>query len=242
LIDLNFDFVFALVVKIETNHTSFFQFAAFRQKKTIELIQKDVFQSVNRIDVFSSTRIFNSRFVNEIKYFNIDKTFEKSRFVIQTFNDQNKNLMLTQSLIIQRINQRLIICFVIVFSKMNLYFKNITQIHVQSTTFFNRDFYVNSFVELIKKLDISSNNILKMIKSLYKISKANNYWFVTYLNHHVNKLEMNLSIYDSCLFHINMNDSSLNSHSNLVQIDLKNVRKTFLSRRNVFLYSIQRTK
>ncbi len=31
-----------------------------------------------------------------------------------------------------------------------------------------------------------------------------------------------------------MNDSSLDSHSNLVQINMKNDRKTFLSRRNVF--------
>ncbi len=81
-IDSNLAFVLVLVVKFETNHTSLSQFAAFRQKKTIELIEKDVFQLINRIDVFSSTRIFNSRFVNEIKHFDIDKAFEKSRFVV----------------------------------------------------------------------------------------------------------------------------------------------------------------
>ncbi len=44
------------------------------------------------------------------------------------------------------------------------------------------------------------------------------------------------SIYDSCLLHINMNDSSFafNSHANLIQIDMKDDRKTLLSRRNVF--------
>ncbi len=144
-------------------------------KETIELIEKDVFQSINLIDVFSSTRIFNSRFVDEIKHFNIDKTFEKFRLVIQTFNDENKNLVLTQSFFIQRVNQRLIVCFVVVFLEINLYLKNIIQAYVQSATFLNCDFYVNSFVELIKQFDISSNNILKIMKSLYKISKANNY-------------------------------------------------------------------
>ncbi len=46
-IDSNLAFVLAFVVKFETNHTSLSQFAAFRQKKTIELIEKMIFQSVN---------------------------------------------------------------------------------------------------------------------------------------------------------------------------------------------------
>ncbi len=107
---------------------------------------------------------------------------------------------------------------------------------MQSATFLNRDFYVNSFVELIKQFDIVSNSILKMIKSLYEISKANNHWFVTYLSHHDNKLEMIQSIYDSCLFHINMNDSSLDSHLNLVQIDLKNDRNIFSFEKKCFFF------
>ncbi len=81
-IDSNLVLVFDLVVKFEMNHKTLSQFAAFRQKKTIELIEKKIFQSVNRIDVLSSTRIFNFRFVNEIKYLDIDKTFEKSRLVV----------------------------------------------------------------------------------------------------------------------------------------------------------------
>jgi hypothetical protein len=46
---------------------------------------------------------------------------------------------------------------------------------MQLITFLNRDFYVNLFVELIKHFDIFSNNILKMMKSLYEMSKANNH-------------------------------------------------------------------
>ncbi len=42
------------------------------------------------------------------------------------------------------------------------------------------------------------------------------------------------STYDSCLLHINMNDLSLDLHANLIQIDLKDDRKTFLSKKNVF--------
>ncbi len=117
-VDLDFASIslFAVVLKLNSIiHIAFFQFAAFRQKKINELIEKDVFQSINKNDVSFDVRIFNYRFVNEIKHFDIDKAFEKSRLVIQTFNDKNKNLVLTQSSTIQRISQRLIVCLIVVF-------------------------------------------------------------------------------------------------------------------------------
>ncbi len=156
-------------------HIALSQFAAFRQKEINDLIEKDVFQSVRTDDVSFDVRIFNSRFVDEIKHFDIDKAFEKSRLVMQAFNDQNKNLVLTQSSTIQRVSQRLIVCLIAVFSKMNLYLRDITQAYVQSVTSLNRDFFVRSSVELIKHLDIVSNSILKMIKSLYDVLEIDNH-------------------------------------------------------------------
>ena len=40
-------------------------------------------------------RVFNSRFVNEIKNPSTDKAFKKSRLVIQAYNDSKKDLVLT---------------------------------------------------------------------------------------------------------------------------------------------------
>ncbi len=144
---------------------------------------------------------------------------------MQTFNDQNKNLILIQSSIIQRVNQRLIVCLIVVFSKMNLYLRNITQTYVQSITSLNRNFFVRSSVELIKHLDIDSDNILKMIKSLYDVLEVDNHWFVTYHAHHINKLDMTQSIYDSCLLHTDMkiDTSSLHDHlhTNMSIVDMQ---------------------
>jgi hypothetical protein len=97
--------LFAVAFKFDSIvHIALSQFAAFRQKEINDLIEKDVFQSIRTDDVSFDVRIFNFRFVNEIKHFDIDKAFEKFRLVMQTFNDQNKNLILTQSFIIQRVN------------------------------------------------------------------------------------------------------------------------------------------
>ncbi len=97
-VDLAFDFtsisLFVVAFKFDSIvHIAFSQFAAFRQKKINDLIEKNVFQSIDKNDVSLDVRIFKSRFVDEIKHLDIDKAFEKSRFVIQTFNDQNKNLV-----------------------------------------------------------------------------------------------------------------------------------------------------
>ncbi len=151
------------------------QFTASRQQKIVDLLEKGIFLSVNRAEMLSDVRIFSFRFVNEIKHSSTEKAFEKFRLVIQTFNDQNKILVLIQSSIIQRISQRLIICLAVSLSQMKLYLRDITQIYVQFRFNLNRDFYVQSFHELIKLMRIFNDCILKVIKSLYDVSKADNH-------------------------------------------------------------------
>jgi type III secretory pathway component EscS len=150
-------------------------FITFRQKEIVDLLEKNVFLSVNKRNVSADVRIFSFRFVNEIKHLDTEKAFEKFRLVIQTFNDQNKTLVLTQSSIIQRVNQRLIICLIVSLFQMKLYLRNIIQAYVQSITSLNRDFYVQSLSKLIKLMRIFHDCILKMIKSLYDVSKADNH-------------------------------------------------------------------
>ena len=153
------------------------QFIASRQKKVVELLEKDVFKLVNLEDVSDDARVFNSRFVDEIKNSEIDKTFEKSRLMIQIYNDLNKNFVLTQFSTIQRVSQRLIICFVATFQNdfTKLYFCDVTQAYVQSNSKLNRDFFIRSLQKLIAMMRISFNCILKVVKSLYDVSKTENH-------------------------------------------------------------------
>ncbi|KAI0998668.1 hypothetical protein K3495_g9527 [Podosphaera aphanis] len=54
-------------------------------------------------------RIFNSRFVDEIKGKGTDSPYEKSRLVIQAHNDWGKEFVSTQSPTAQRSSQRLLL-------------------------------------------------------------------------------------------------------------------------------------
>ena len=51
-----------------------------------------------------SQRVFGSRLVDEVKGIGTDTPYEKSRLVIQAFNDEGKSTVLTQSPTIQRVS------------------------------------------------------------------------------------------------------------------------------------------
>lgn len=91
-----------------------------------------VFQVVNPKDVPVGIRVFNSRFVDEIKNASTDKAVEKSRLVVQAYNDFNKDLVLTQLPTIQRISQRLIVCLTAILQDDNtkLFLRDVTQAYV----------------------------------------------------------------------------------------------------------------
>jgi hypothetical protein len=58
-----------------------------------------VFKVVKALEVLEGVRIFNSRFVNEIKLKD-NVLFMKSRLVVQAYNNNEKKLVFTQSLTI----------------------------------------------------------------------------------------------------------------------------------------------
>jgi hypothetical protein len=93
-----------------TYETPEHQFAESRRKEINGLMEKGVFEAIDLKDIPPGVRIFNLRFVDEIKNPRIDKAFKKSRLVVQAYNDANKSLVLTESPMIQRCSQRLILC------------------------------------------------------------------------------------------------------------------------------------
>jgi hypothetical protein len=85
-------------------------FEKSQQQEIKGLIANRVFEFIKyNLDKHSGTRIFNSRLINEVKGKVTSTPYEKSRLVIQAYNDEGKESILTQSLTIQQASQRLII-------------------------------------------------------------------------------------------------------------------------------------
>ena len=184
----------------QPTHTPFIE---SRQKEISGLLEKGVFEVVLASDVPKGVRIFNSRFVDEMKNIGTAAAFEKSRLVVQAYNDEGKSMVLTQAPTIQRMSQRLILALAaIMIDSCNLYVRDITQAYVQSTTSLNRKFYVRPPQEL----GLRGDAILKIIKPLYGVPEAGAHWFNTYHSHHIKKLSMAQSTYDTCLLHTTNTD------------------------------------
>jgi hypothetical protein len=111
--------------------------------------------------------------------------------------------VLTQSPTIQQSNQWIILVLTPSLLKKgtSLYLYNISQVYIQSTTLLNRDFYICLPLELLDILQLSNNTIIKVIKPLYSIPKASNYWFLIYYLYHTEKLKMKEFIYNPCLLY-----------------------------------------
>jgi hypothetical protein len=66
-----------------------------RQAKITGLLEKGVFAVTSRADVPNGVRIFNSRFVDEVKHKGFENELKKSRLVVQAYNDDSKHIVLT---------------------------------------------------------------------------------------------------------------------------------------------------
>ena len=72
------------------------QYTASRQKEITGLLEKDVFRVVTTTDIPTNAWIFNSYFVDEVKNAGIDNAYKKNWLVVQVYNDQEKDFVLTQ--------------------------------------------------------------------------------------------------------------------------------------------------
>jgi hypothetical protein len=146
-------------------------FVESRRKKINDLLKRQVFEIIIISKMSKNIRILNFRFVDEIKHSDTSQTYEKSRLIVQTYNDHEKTLVLTQALTIQRISQRIILAIIASISENHhLYLRNIIQIYIQSKSSLNRMFFIRSSLDL--DIDLFDDAILRVIKSLYDVSEA----------------------------------------------------------------------
>jgi hypothetical protein len=160
-----FEVMSTILEEISSKFTS--TFAESRRKEINDLLKRQVFEIITISEVLKNVRIFNSRFVDEIKHLDISQAYEKSKLMIQIYNDHEKILMLTQASIIQRMSQRIILVITASMNDCHLYLKNITQTYTQSKSLLNRMFFIRS----LSDLNLSDDAILRIIKSLYDVSE-----------------------------------------------------------------------
>ncbi|KJZ79358.1 hypothetical protein HIM_01509 [Hirsutella minnesotensis 3608] len=144
-------------------------------------------------------RVFKSRMVREVKGRNTASPYEKSRLVVQGYNDDEKRGILTQAPTISRPAQRVALALspFLCTQNMSIMIRDITMAYTQSQTRLNRTILAALPQELRKRYP--EGTILRIVKPLYGIAEAGAHWFNTYHDHHCRKLNMETSSFDPCL-------------------------------------------
>jgi hypothetical protein len=71
----------------EISSTSTLTFVDSRRKEINDLLKRQVFEIITISEVLKNVRIFNFRFVDEIKHSDISQAYEKFRLMIQAYNE-----------------------------------------------------------------------------------------------------------------------------------------------------------
>lgn len=71
------------------------QYVTSRQKKIARLLEKSIFKVVTTTDILNNAQILNFHFIDKVKIASTNKVFKKSWLVVQTYNNQEKDFILT---------------------------------------------------------------------------------------------------------------------------------------------------
>ncbi|CZS95546.1 related to TY1B TY1B protein [Rhynchosporium graminicola] len=174
------------------------QYAASRRKEIDGLIAAGIFELVHKDELPAGARVFNAKFIDQTKFEGTQKAYEKSRLVVQAYNDSGKNQVLTTSPTIQRVSQRLLLVYAVMHPEFKVYSRDITQAYTQSTSHLIRDFFVRPPKEILAWL----HWFLRCVGPMYGVPESANHWFGTYHGHKVKKLHMVPSTFDTCLLSV----------------------------------------
>ncbi|KAF1934823.1 hypothetical protein EJ02DRAFT_460893, partial [Clathrospora elynae] len=170
-----------------------------KRKANADLVGRGVFKfELYNEEAHGSIRIFKSRLVREVKG-KTTKPYEKSRLVIQGYQDHGKEAILTQSPTIQHCSQRVIMALAPALLQLGMTIElcDITQAYPQAQTNLKRTILAHLPTELMSRYP--EGTLLHVIKPLYGIAEAGVHWWTTYHGHHCKELNMSTSTYDPCL-------------------------------------------
>lgn len=170
------------------------EFIKSRKQELKGLLMNGTFLPMDRAEIPHNTRVFGSRFVDELK--RAERGLRrKSRLVAQNYSDEGATQIPTKAPTIQRATQRLVMSLAASIEDMTPFIRDVTQAYVQSRSKLERDVYIKAPTEL----DLPPDTVLKVVKPLYGIPESGLHWYLTYVGHHIDKLNMTRATSDPCL-------------------------------------------
>jgi hypothetical protein len=207
-------------------------------KELAGLEARGVFQIISRSDVPQDANVLSTRFVLTVKNPGDKEESCKARLVVRGFQDDLKNFLVHQPNTARAVSLRVLLSLSAALS-FRIWTEDVTQAFVQSTGCLERDVFVVPPAEL----GLADDYLLKLLKPLYGLSDAGDYWSRTMYEHHAKALKMTPSVNDNSFFFkrgnagltglalVHVDDSLRAGDSEFIE-EARVTAKTFDSKRN----------
>ena len=182
-----------MLVSPDATHT----FIESRKSEIDGLLMLETFNIVKRVNVPKGSRIYGSRWVDILKA-DVDGTVtEKSRLVAQNYRDRGATTIATKSPTIKRMGQRIALSLAPMMPTHRSYTRDISQAYLQSQSKLGRRVYPNPPPEM----GLADDEVLFVLKPLYRIPESGLHWFITYQAHYKERLGMRAVRAHPCLLY-----------------------------------------
>ena len=165
------------------------------EKEIKGLEEKGVWRVVNRSDIPRDANILGGRFVLSIKNKGSHYEMYKARFVALGHKDREKHLLVHDSTNLRQRSIRIITCIAAIFG-FAIWTQDVSQAYLQSSQNLQREIYIRP----PKQFKLSKEELLRLIKPLYGITEAGDYWDATMTDFQKNDMQMSQATLDISLF------------------------------------------
>lgn len=149
------------------------------------LIQDGTFVEMSEDYIEGTPRICGSCSIDELKNAG-ENLRSKRRLVAQTYGNEGAATFATKTPTVQRFSQRLVLFIEAFFPGMAPYTRKPTETYIKSHIPQERDVYIRP----PRELDLDLGQAFKVLKLLCGIPECGLHWYLTYLAHHLEVLQM----------------------------------------------------
>jgi Reverse transcriptase (RNA-dependent DNA polymerase) len=169
-----------------------------REHEIKGLRDRETWQVVARSDVPENANLLGGRFVMTIEEANTDKEVVKARYVVQGHRDRGKAFLVHNSTNMRQASTKIILCIAAIFG-FRVWTHDVTQAYTKYSENLMRDVFIDP-KKNSDEFKLNCDQVLKLLRLLYSLTDAGDYWNATMSRHMRDDLGMIPTAGDISLF------------------------------------------
>lgn len=174
-------------------------FVKAKRREVEGLKRKNVWRVVKCADVPKDANIIGGRFAYTLKNYQTPEEMAKARYVAQGYGDKDKGKIVHDTSTIRPSSIRIILSIAAILL-LTLFSHDVTQTYLQSKDKLTRRVYIRVKKKDLETFGINEDELLELVKPLYGLCGAGDYWGITIEEHTINDLGMTPLVSDSSLY------------------------------------------